>query len=75
MELKNLIDTAVPTPFGWVINTVHEPDFAGMMRFRNQLLSLASAAGKTVPIREAAVVELAAKPQAQVEEVFPLEAA
>ena len=45
MQAKNFLDTAVPTPFGWVITTQQDFDLTTMLAFRNQLLSLSRGAG------------------------------
>jgi hypothetical protein len=45
MDLTSLIDTAAPTPFGWVITTQNEFDLASMVAFQTQLISLSRAFG------------------------------
>lgn len=53
MDLTSLIDTAVPTPFGWVMTTQKEFDLEMMIAFQKQLVSLARACGTSnVPAPE-----------------------
>ena len=55
MELKPLIDSVAPTPFGWVITTQDNFDLNSMLAFRSQLLSLSRAFGpSTTPRTEVA---------------------
>jgi hypothetical protein len=55
MDLNTLIDTAVPTPFGWVLTTQPSFDLAAMASFRSQLLSLSRNFGKIAPVADATV--------------------
>jgi hypothetical protein len=45
MDLKPLIDTVAPTPFGWVITTQSDFDLHSMLEFQKQLLTLSRVFG------------------------------
>ncbi len=49
MDFKTFIDTAAPTPFGWVITTQNAFNLTSMLAFRNQLLSLSRAVEAVAP--------------------------
>jgi hypothetical protein len=49
MELKSLIDTVAPSPYGWVITTQNDFDVRTMLQFQKQLLSLSRVLG---PVRQ-----------------------
>jgi hypothetical protein len=40
MDPRTFVDTAAPTPFGWVITTQSEFDLNTILSFRSQLASL-----------------------------------
>jgi hypothetical protein len=40
MDPKTFVDTAAPTPYGWVITTQHQFDLNTILAFRGQLASL-----------------------------------
>jgi hypothetical protein len=54
MDLNSMIETAAPTPFGWVITTQNEFDLHSMIAFQRQLLSLSGSLSQA-PKQDSAV--------------------
>jgi hypothetical protein len=52
MDIKTLIKTAFPTPFGWVIQSQQDVDLEATLAFQGQLISLAQICGPVVPTSE-----------------------
>jgi hypothetical protein len=48
MDVKTLIQTAVPTPFGWVIQTQEDVHLNATLAFQGQLISLSKICGPIV---------------------------
>jgi hypothetical protein len=64
MDLKSMIDTAVPTPYGWMIMTQREFDLEAMISFQKQLISLSNAFGPSKVPASAPPVAVLSNPRA-----------
>ena len=74
MDVKTLIDTAVPTPFGWVIRTQEDFDLNAMLAFQGQLISLSRAFGPAVPVQEPVMANSAIEADANAGVLVPVRA-